>query len=403
VIELHHLDLQGLDRWCKINPNLLTTRHPIGSEDYGVMADEPSVAEQQLQPLAFLDPAGWEGQPVPERRWLVRNRIPMANVTLLNGDGAAGKTTITLQLGAAVVRGSDWLGAVVDEPGPCVFLSAEEDFDEVHRRLGAIVAHHGVSYRELGGLHIHCMPGEDSVLGQAGKDGVVRATPLLHRLEQSVCDIRPSLIAIEASADVFGGNENDRSQVRQFIGLLRGLALKSGAAVLLLAHPSLSGLSSGTGTSGSTAWHNSVRSRLYFTALKAKDDDEAADSDLRELRVMKSNYGPAGEIVKLRWDRGVFIPNTGPSTLERIAAEATVDDVFLGCLDVKAAQGVSVSPATGKNYAPAVFESMTEAKKHKRRALARAQERLLSSGRIKIETVGPPSKQRQLIVRADHG
>jgi hypothetical protein len=33
VIELHHLDLQGLDRWCKINPNLLTTRHPIGSEE----------------------------------------------------------------------------------------------------------------------------------------------------------------------------------------------------------------------------------------------------------------------------------------------------------------------------------------------------------------------------------
>ena len=63
---------------------------------------------------------------------------PMANVTMLNGDGAAGKTTIALQFAVATVRGTDWLGSIVHEPGPVIFFTAEEDGDEIHRRLGAI-------------------------------------------------------------------------------------------------------------------------------------------------------------------------------------------------------------------------------------------------------------------------
>jgi hypothetical protein len=43
---------------------------------------------------------------------------------------------------------------------------------------------------------------------------------------------------------------NDRAKVRQFIGILRGLALRQRCAVMLLGHPSVTGLDSGTGTSG---------------------------------------------------------------------------------------------------------------------------------------------------------
>ncbi len=46
-------------------------------------------------------------------------------------------------------------------------------------------------------------------------------------------------------------------------------------------------MQSGTGLSGSIAWNNSVRSRLYFTADKT-------DEDLRLLKNMKTNYGRKG-------------------------------------------------------------------------------------------------------------
>jgi hypothetical protein len=310
----------------------------------GIVWDRPAEAKPEVLPLVFVDPTGWQDQPVPERRWLVRNRIPAANVTILNGDGAAGKTTISLQLLVAVVRGADWLGALVEEPGRALFFSAEEEFDEIHRRLGALLAREGLSYRDLHGAHVHCMPGEDAVLGAPDRSGVVRPTKLFLQLEQTAIKYQPALIIIEAAADVYAGNENDRAQVRQFVGLLRRLARASGAAVLLLAHPSLTGLSSGSGSSGSTAWNNSARSRLYFTTAKPHDGDDA-DPDVRELRVMKSNYGPAGEVVRLRFDHGAFVLVSAPSTIEQAATEGEAEQAFLRCLDIKTGQGVDVVPS----------------------------------------------------------
>jgi RecA-family ATPase len=252
----------------------------------------------------------------------------------------------------------------------------------------------------LSEIHRHCIPGKDAVLGQPDRNGIIRPTALFERLERSAMDIRPALIIIEAAADVFAGNENDRAQVRQFIGLLRRLAIGSGASVLLLAHPSLSGMASGAGTSGSTGWHNSVRSRLYFASPKTKIDDEA-DPDVRQLQVMKSNYGPAGEVVKLRWQSGVFVPEGGPSTLVQIAVEAKANDAFMRCLDAKTAQGIEVSHKLGRNYAPKIFADMAEAEGFKKRALELAMERLLSAGRIRADDIGPASRRKAVLIRIE--
>lgn len=366
------------------------------------VAPGENVVALPLQPqatLSWINASDWQGQPVPPRRWLVQNRVPMPNVTMLSGDGAAGKTTIAMQLAVGVVRGTDWLGAVVNEQGPVIFFTAEEDEREMHHRTSDILAHHGIDFDDLGGnLHLLCRPGEDCVLGVPDRSGVVLATPLFEKLSTSANMIRPKLIVMEAAADLFAGNENDRSQVRQFVGILRRLAIETDAAVLLIAHPSLTGISSGTGTSGSTGWNNSVRSRMYFSRPKDARDDE---QDTRELKVMKSNYGPAGEAVKLRWQRGVFAPEAGMGSVQRVAEDARIERVFLDCLDTATSQGRLVGPAPSGRYAPRVFAGMTQAMGLPMQALRSAQERLLTSGRIRIQTAGSPSRQLQNIVRAE--
>jgi RecA-family ATPase len=65
-------------------------------------------------------------------------------------------------------------------------------------------------------------------------------------------------------ADVFGGSEIDRSQVRQFVALTRQIAIAANGYVIMSAHPSLAGINSNNGLSGSTQWHNSVRARGYL-------------------------------------------------------------------------------------------------------------------------------------------
>jgi RecA-family ATPase len=349
--------------------------------------------------LPFIDAATLAGHEPAPRRWLVPNRIPLGNVTLLSGDGATGKTTIAMQLAAATVTAGSWLNAVVDHDGPAMFLSAEEDPDELHRRTADIAAHFGIGFDRLAGLHLLGMPGADALLGTADRSGIVRATPLFEALRRRAEQIAPALIVIEAAADVFGGNENDRGQVRQFIGLLRRLAMiASTPAIVLIAHPSLTGLANGSGTSGSTGWSNSVRSRLYFAKAGQQRDDEGAD-DVRELRVMKSNYGPAGEVVPVRWQRGVFVPVSTPSTLERAASDATGEAAYLACLDGATGQGRDVYPHKGRGYAPSVFADMPQAQGYAIKALAAAQERLLHAGRIHIVPFGPASKGKKRIER----
>jgi hypothetical protein len=34
------------------------------------------------------------------------------------------------------------------------------------------------------------------------------------------------------------------------------------------------------------------------------------DAGIRQLQVMKANYGPEGEKVRMRWERGVFLPES---------------------------------------------------------------------------------------------
>jgi RecA-family ATPase len=356
---------------------------------------------QPLTPLPFISVVDWQDQPVPARRWLVPDRIPMAKVSLLTGNGAIGKTTVALQLAAATVRGTDWLGGVIDEPGPAMFISSEEDAEELHHRVNAVAGHFGITCRDLAGLHLHSTVEDDNtngantVLATVDRSGVVQPQPLFLRLQAAACSIRPKLIVIESAADLFAGDESKRPQVAQFIWLLKRLAIKTDAAVLLLAHPSLTGMNTGTGLSGSTQWHNGPRARMYLDASDNQDDPT-----LRVLKVMKNNYGPPGEQIKLRWQAGVFVPEGTASLHQRSAAEKTVDDAFLRCLDAATAQGRPVSSNKSSAYAPAVFEGMPEVGGAKRNGLAQAMERLFSAGKIKVETSGPPSKRRERLIRA---
>ena len=157
----------------------------------------------------------------------------------------------------------------------------------------------------------------------------------------------------------------------------------------------------GSGLSGSTAWHNSVRTRLYFKAASGNDYDSKADPDLRELQCMKSNYGPTGEIIRLRWDNGTFKPLGTPSSQERMAEDKKTEALFLELLDRFNRQGQRVSPhpSSPQNYAPKAFANHAEANGTGKKPFADAMQRLLDAGTIRIATEGSPSKPVTRLMR----
>jgi RecA-family ATPase len=353
-----------------------------GAQPITATENTPAVTPELL-PLPFINITAWHDQPVPEREWCVRDRIPMRNVTLFSGEGSIGKSIVSLQLAVALVLQKYWFGTM-PEKGPALVVCCEDDESEIHRRLSSVLDHYGGTFADMKDLHVMSFAGQDALLATPDRYGLIRPTKLFAQLNAAACDLHPRLIVLDNSADIFGGGENDRAQVRQFIGILRGLAIAAGAGVLLTSHPSLTGISSGSGISGSTAWHASVRSRLYMKRAVTEKDEEP-DPNLRVIEIMKNNYGPVGETIMVRWKDGVFAPVEAIGTLQKMAADNAADDLFLKLLDRFTEQGRRVAHAkTSNNYAPTLFTTDPDGM-GKRKELIAAMGRLFATGKIRAE------------------
>lgn len=334
--------------------------------------------------------------PAKPRLFHVDELIPAQNVTLLSGDGAVGKSLLMMQLSTATVLGRPWMNMPTAR-GRALFISAEDDLDEMNRRLEAIVSHEGVDKQDLDALTLVSLVEHDAILARANRAGALELTPAYAQLDIMLRDLQPALVTLDTLADMFSGNENDRGLARQFIGMLRKLAVRHDTTIVLLAHPSLSGLNSGSGLSGSTAWNNSVRSRLYFERVKSDEDGSEPDPDARVLRTMKANYASKDRELRLTWRAGVFVPEA-TSSLGAYVARDRAQTVFLEILADYITQGRAVSAEPSATYAPSLFARDPRAADITKAGLRQAMDALFKAGRIRVHCVGPPSRQRQRLV-----
>jgi RecA-family ATPase len=375
---------------------------PSGAAPAIRLAEQNRQQDEPLEPpLKWLNMSAWDRTPVPERKWAIRDRVPLRQAGLFSGEGGTGKSIIELQKNVAHVAGKDWLG-LMPEPGPAIYIGAEDDVDELHIRLAAIAKHYGVSFQELteGGLYILPMLGQDATLcAVSKKSGKVQTTGLYRQIFEVAGDIKPKNISIDTLTRSFVGNELDRVEVYAFAMHLQALAMVAEGSVTVLSHPSLQGINSGTGISGSTAWHGAFRFRQYLKGFKASDGEQP-ENDLRELEFKKNQYGPIGESIVLRYQRGVFVPEAGTSSLDRLAREDKADEIFLDLLQRFCNEGRNVSEKrNAPNFAPTLFAKEEEAKKErlKKPELEEAMRRLFKANKIYAEAYGRPSQLRSKI------
>ncbi|MEJ2374501.1 MAG: hypothetical protein P8Y53_16000 [Pseudolabrys sp.] len=120
------------------------------------------------------------------------------------------------------------------------------------------------------------------------------------------------------------------------------------------------------------------------------------------LEWKKSNYGPVGERIALRWKNGVYVPEPTMGSIERAVMERKVEDVFLTLLKRFNQQGRKVGDRKGPSYAPALFAAEREAKQAKvtKDDLADAMRRLFDTNKIKFEPYGRPSNPHFRLVIA---
>jgi RecA-family ATPase len=358
--------------------------------------------DQSGEPLTPIDPASLDGVPVPPRRWLVADWIPMARATSIYGAGGEGKTLLTQMLATCCAIGAKWLGLPVRRCNS-LLLFCEDDTDEMHRRQEDINSHYGCTFADLGAMRWLPRLGEDNVL-MTFDNGRAHRSPLFDQLLASSMEHDAKLIVTDTLADVFSGNENDRGQARMFAQSILGhIARETGAASVTCAHPSLSGMANSSTGSGSTAWKGTFRSQLYMESPKA-EEGEQPDPDIRVLRRAKANFARRDEMIEIQWKAGVFVPLRAPSGIIGSIERRTAKRVFLDLLYAVTAENRHVSDSPhARNFAPKLFAQRPDREGFRKADFKVAMEALFAEKEIALERYrGPNRYEYERIVRTQN-
>lgn len=292
--------------------------------------DRPEV----VPPLYFVD------------KWL-----PQGEVTLLSGHGGGGKSFVALSLAVHIALGINF-GDLEVTQGIVYFLSAEDRQATLNRRLDPICAHlkHSdgsqVTVAHLQGRLFICDTTKEVKRSLYAKE----KTEGLAKFAKHVKHVGASVTFIDNASNAFTGNEIDRNEVTNFLQALQLYVGGDTGSVVLIAHIS-KGAASGTAIedySGSTAWHNGVRSRLSL--IPGEDVPNKPKAFTVEQR--KATHSESAKPLTMVWDNGTFVPLTVEDLEIKTTArkEDEINDLkqqVFACLVEVLGAGIEVSAAGG--------------------------------------------------------
>lgn len=291
--------------------------------------------EHEAPQLVRVDMREYHTRKLDEVQYAVEPILPRGVVTLLSGHGGSGKSIVAETLALHVACGQPVMGLAVLQ-GPALYVSLEDP--------APVVVHRAKRITERDGLDPKRVIKQFTVLDGADSDGALAVetnefgtrglqfTDALAVIEAAAEGC--ALIVIDNASDAFSGDENSRRQVRGFIRRLGQMARKHNAALLLLGHvdkAAARGGSNGNHYSGSTAWNNSVRSRLALVEDK---------SGRVVLTHEKSNLTKRAEPITLQWTSGgVLVPVDASAAT---ANDAQDDAAVLYAIQKAVESGVNV-------------------------------------------------------------
>jgi RecA-family ATPase len=347
-----------------------------------------------------------ETEPEPPA-FIIRDWLPAGYATMLAGHGGVGKSYCALFMAVCIAAGKPWMGQGT-ERRRVVYLSCEDRANVLHWRLKRTCDYLGIDLASLAEwLEVYDLVGHDTITFKGG-DAPLTAT--YSAIQNHVR--RNDVLFIDGVSDTFGGNENDRAQVKAFVNSLLALIGADDGAVVLIAHvnkPTAQTNGTSEGYSGSTQWHNAVRARMYLHPELQTDPDDGQVEKTGKLLLdlQKSNLGTADQQIKLIWDdRGkLFCPDgdvgQGEHWLDRKQRDNHAKEVFLRLLDKTNAQNRPVSPKSrAANYAPKALAKMPGHNGLSKVDFERAMERLFEAQEIQVTDYRDESRHvRQCIER----
>lgn len=360
---------------------------PFDDDGFPPGATQGKPPPQPRMEVAALDWPYLADKEPPLRRWAINGWIGYGHTTLLVGSGGIGKTLLAQQIGSALALGKPYIEEI---PEPCKVLmwACEDDHDELWRRQVNIARSMRVGLEDFAGSFI-LIPrhGQDNALcvSDFGRPAI---TPLITTLTEQANDYEADVVILDNVAQLYGAGENDRHAVTWFLNNLSGAL--GARAVLLLAHPSRA---QGSEFSGSGAWENVVRTRLYLGSKlpdQGVDPDQADNPDDRYLCRRKSNYSNK-DWRKLHYAEGVLTPEMPQETSGLIGhlREQAAERIVLEALQRLLGMGiVSTEGQRSPQYLPKLIMEYKLGNGQTKPDLAQAMRKLLTDGKLTKTVVG---------------
>lgn len=265
--------------------------------------------------------------PPPQRRWLLNNCLPSGKVGAIIAPGGTGKSQYVLQLAASIATGLPLADGAwtVGETGGVLVLAAEDDIEEIHRRVHnvaeVLTKTYGEGVKELlaGRLFVKSMVAENNLMTAKLHPGhrEVYPTDYVTRLiALARQDTNLRLIIIDPAARFRGGEENSAEDMTRFVEVLEFVSKETGAAVLVVHHANKSSMrkeeQSQIASRGSSAFTDGVRWQMNLATLTPEEAKKlnVPDEERRfylSAPVTKSNYSAPQPVVYLRRGEGGYL------------------------------------------------------------------------------------------------
>ena len=115
--------------------------------------------------------------------WLVDSFIPLAKPGIIAAVGGVGKSLSMIQLALGVATGGNWWGKPIMQKGSSVIFAAEDDLNEVHRRIEALDPN-GERFKSQYDVYVFPIPEQKEPLILLREEGVTsQAQELVEELK----------------------------------------------------------------------------------------------------------------------------------------------------------------------------------------------------------------------------
>lgn len=321
----------------------------------------PPPEYEPLFDIADASVVNFLNKPPPKRNYLLSQCLPLGKVGLLVGMGGVRKSQFMLQTQIAVATGKALCGKwSIEVQGATLGLYAEEDREELHRRLYYIAE--GLSKANITlveeRVHMRSMTGAGCQMVIKESSSGVAITDLVYRLIETTKQIpNLKLIIIDPLSRFYGGDENVGADATRFIEACEILAQETGATVLIVHHVNKASISaqdsSQAAVRGSSAFTDGVRWQMNMNVMSSAEakkfgvPDNHRKSYVKAV-VTKNNYAPPQS-------EDVWLELTAPNGILHAAELFTASDCKAEDSISKIIKQIEKDAANGKEFSKSAF------------------------------------------------